>query len=317
MLTLSGSTSYTGGTTDSSGTLQFELTSRSNDVGMNLGPIAVASLGTLQLNSNGAYTGTSGNYSANTALVSNGTVFTGNGTIVKTGSGIIDIWYSGSGTTPSIKNFAGLINIQQGVLANQTGSDWSTSSGSMSVNIASGAYLDLRTDGAVVNLLSGGGTIGSSFTANMPLTVGAQNGNSTFGGVIQNTVPGFGNTPTLNLKKTGTGLFVLTGPNTYVSGTTVSGGTLQVGNGGTTGSLSNSTTSVNTITNNATLAFNRSDTITQGARSRKARSLAARESAARAAWFRWGPAPWCLLPATHIPGPRPLPAAHCFSMPAR
>ena len=39
------------------------------------------------------------------------------GTITKTGSGIIDIWYSGAGVTPSIKNFAGLINVQQGVLA--------------------------------------------------------------------------------------------------------------------------------------------------------------------------------------------------------
>jgi outer membrane autotransporter protein len=57
------------------------------------------------------------------------------------------------------------------------------------------------------------------------------------------------------LTKTGTGTLTLTGTNTHSGGTTISGGTLQVGDGGTTGSLSGD------ITNNAVLAFNRSDAV--------------------------------------------------------
>ncbi|SFS75581.1 autotransporter-associated beta strand repeat-containing protein/T5SS/PEP-CTERM-associated repeat-containing protein, partial [Sulfitobacter marinus] len=50
----------------------------------------------------------------------------------------------------------------------------------------------------------------------------------------------------------------LTGSNTYSGGTTISGGTLQIGNGGTSGSLSGD------VTNNGALAFNRSGALTYG-----------------------------------------------------
>jgi len=39
------------------------------------------------------------------------------------------------------------------------------------------------------------------------------------------------------LTKLGTGVLTLTGANTYSGGTTISAGTLQVGNGGTSGSI--------------------------------------------------------------------------------
>jgi autotransporter-associated beta strand protein len=39
------------------------------------------------------------------------------------------------------------------------------------------------------------------------------------------------------MTKAGAGTFTLTGANTYTGGTTVAGGTLQLGNGGTTGSI--------------------------------------------------------------------------------
>lgn len=51
---------------------------------------------------------------------------------------------------------------------------------------------------------------------------------------------------------------ILSGTNTYSDGTTIVGGTLQLGNGGTTGSL------VGDVVDNGTLAFNRSDTVTFG-----------------------------------------------------
>ena len=58
----------------------------------------------------------------------------------------------------------------------------------------------------------------------------------------------------------GTGVQVLAGNNTYTGSTTISAGTLQLGNGGTTGSLA--TGSV--ILDNGNLTFNRSNTVTQG-----------------------------------------------------
>ncbi|WP_210212155.1 MULTISPECIES: autotransporter outer membrane beta-barrel domain-containing protein [unclassified Mesorhizobium] len=54
----------------------------------------------------------------------------------------------------------------------------------------------------------------------------------------------------------GAGTTVLTGDNTYTGGTTISAGTLQLGNGGTSGSISGD------VTDNGTLAFNRSDAVT-------------------------------------------------------
>ena len=58
----------------------------------------------------------------------------------------------------------------------------------------------------------------------------------------------------------GAGTTALTGSNSYSGTTTISAGTLTIGDGGTTGSLSTGSG----ITNNATLAFNRSNTLTQG-----------------------------------------------------
>ena len=59
------------------------------------------------------------------------------------------------------------------------------------------------------------------------------------------------------LVKTGAGRMTLTGANAYTGTTTISAGTLQVGNGGTTGTLGSGN-----VVNNATLAFNRSDNVT-------------------------------------------------------
>lgn len=63
-------------------------------------------------------------------------------------------------------------------------------------------------------------------------------------------------TGTGGLTKLGLGTATLTGANSYSGGTTISAGTLQIGNGGTSGSVAGD------ITDNAGLTFNRSDTQT-------------------------------------------------------
>jgi autotransporter-associated beta strand protein len=74
-------------------------------------------------------------------------------------------------------------------------------------------------------------------------------GSVTFGGGVSGTG---------NLVKLGTGTEILTGTNTYSGGTTISAGTLQIGNGSTTGSITGA------VTDNGTLAFDRSDSLTFG-----------------------------------------------------
>ena len=60
------------------------------------------------------------------------------------------------------------------------------------------------------------------------------------------------------LTKSGNGTLTLNGTNAYTGGTTISAGTLQIGDGGTGGSID--TTSG--VTNNGSLVFNRSDNLT-------------------------------------------------------
>ena len=71
----------------------------------------------------------------------------------------------------------------------------------------------------------------------------------TFGGLISGTG---------SLTQLGGGTLTLTGANTYTGGTTISAGTLQLGNGGTSGSI------VGNVADNGVLAFDRSDSVTFG-----------------------------------------------------
>jgi fibronectin-binding autotransporter adhesin len=80
-------------------------------------------------------------------------------------------------------------------------------------------------------------------------------------GVIQNNLDGgSGSFGKLALTKVDAGTWHLAGANSYTGNTTISGGILAIGDGGTTGSIA----SASPIINNATLAFDRSDTLTQG-----------------------------------------------------
>jgi autotransporter-associated beta strand protein len=113
--------------------------------------------------------------------------------------------------------------------------------------------LGLNNDGRVAaGSIEGSGSyyIGGGNT----LVVGGNNLSTDASGVIADNNPCGCTTGPGALEKVGTGTLTLSGTNTYSGGTTITAGTLQLGNGGTTGSI------LGDVTNNATLAFNRSNT---------------------------------------------------------
>ena len=59
---------------------------------------------------------------------------------------------------------------------------------------------------------------------------------------------------TMSVVKQGTGSWMLASNNPYSGATTISGGTLQVGNGGAAGTIGSGS-----VLNNGVLTFNRSD----------------------------------------------------------
>jgi len=86
-----------------------------------------------------------------------------------------------------------------------------------------------------VNKITGAGTIKTGYDGSagyQNLTIGIDNGSSTFAGVIANA------DATGNLVKAGTGAIMLSGTNTYSGSTTVNDGTLKVTTLGTTGGSS-------------------------------------------------------------------------------
>jgi len=119
---------------------------------------------------------------------------------------------------------------------------------------------DNNLGAAAGNLSFDGGTLavtGSGFTSARSTTLDAGGGTFdiapagtlTMSGVISGAGA---------LTKTDSGTMVLANANSYTGGTTISQGTLQLGNGGTNGSI------VGNVVNDGTLAFDRSDTLTYG-----------------------------------------------------
>jgi autotransporter-associated beta strand protein len=145
--------------------------------------------------------------------------------------------------------------------------------GNLSANWDAGTAVDvggtknfkLNSNAASTNFIAGDtvtfdDTAAGNFTVNVPanvqpgpVMVNNTANNYTFqgGGAIGGGA---------SLTKQGTGTLTLLNNNTYTGPTTVSGGTLLVGNGGTTGSLGTGAL----IINNAAVVLNRSDDITYG-----------------------------------------------------
>lgn len=93
-------------------------------------------------------------------------------------------------------------------------------------------------------------------------TVEVNDGSAQIDAVMSGLINGgtAGNSP---FNKTGEGTLAFTAQNTYSGDTIVAAGTLMIGNGGTTGGISQNSTNI-TVDSGATLAVNRSNTVIQG-----------------------------------------------------
>ncbi len=136
-------------------------------------------------------------------------------------------------------------------------------------NVVSGSG-SLAQNGTGTTILTGantysGGTTISSGT--LQIGNGGTSGTLSSGNVTNNGMLAFSRSDNIaianaisgtgGLSKLGANTLTLTGANTYSGTTTIAGGTLEIGNGGTTGALGTGAT-----TNNGILRFNRSDTLT-------------------------------------------------------
>ncbi len=128
-----------------------------------------------------------------------------------------------------------------------TGTDGTVAPRTVSFNAASTATLTS----------TGTHTMANAITLNGPARVGSDGQLTVTGNVTSGTGVG-----TKSLTKTGSGVLILAGANNYAAGTIIESGTLQLGNGGTTGSIV-ATGGIDTgASSSNTFSFNRSDAVT-------------------------------------------------------
>jgi autotransporter-associated beta strand protein len=243
--------SYTGGTTIANGTVQIGTTAVGGSMGG--GTISIANGGTLSLvNLHGnvlASNVTNGVGSTGTLIVSATTANTLSGALTDGASGNLALTQSGTGTTTLTNagnSFSGATTISKGIL--QIG----TVAAAGSLGVTSAVSVNNGTTLSIVNVA--GGTLANNISngsSGTGLVNVASTGSNTLNGVLTN------GTGVLALTQSGTGVTTLTGSDTYTGATTVSAGTLQIGNG-TTGNIAS--TSAVTVIGTGTLATDLADT---------------------------------------------------------
>jgi filamentous hemagglutinin family protein len=271
ILTLSGNNDYSGGTIVRAGTL------RTNATGAGTGTVTLGDAGTGS--SDVAWRITAGSQPANNIVVSNSG--TGTATLGGYTSGTFTEYHGNvqldrdviilDGTNDRT-SFTGVVsgpgNITVSGRRVTFGNDATTATGVITVNAGSSLQnnsdLALRSHSSIINngtfwiaaanpvVQSYNGTgITQAVTGGAKnLTVGYGDASGNYSGVISNGAAA------VRLTKVGTGTQILTGDNTYTGTTTVTAGTLQVGNNGTTGRLGSGA-----VTTDANLVFNRSDSV--------------------------------------------------------
>ncbi|CAB3729785.1 hypothetical protein LMG24238_05618 [Paraburkholderia sediminicola] len=277
-LALTANNTYSGGTTVKGGLVNFRTLSNlgTGKVTLDGGGLQWATGNTVDVSSrlnalgqNGAFLDTNGN---NVTLAQNLSgdagvlVKQGAGTLTLTGNNTYDGGTQIDAGTLQIGNGGAVGSIQGDVLNNSAlvvnRSDAVTLSGAIS---GTGT---LTQAGPGTTILTGDSTFTGTTTIDagvLQLGDGGTSGSMT-GPIVNNAVLAIDRADTAvlpgvisgtgSLTQMGAGTTVLAGENTYSGGTTIDAGTLQIGNGGTTGSI------IGDVTNNGTLAFNRADTVT-------------------------------------------------------
>jgi autotransporter-associated beta strand protein len=192
--------------------------------------------GTLQLGNGGTTGSITGNVTDNATLAFNRSNAYGFGGAIS-GSGVVQQNGTGTTTLTATNSYQGGTVFNAGTLSVGADANLGSASGALTFN---------------------GGTLqvtGTTFTATTRAISWGANGG---GFDIADAGNRFTVSQTLgsggSLTKAGAGSLVLTAANAYAGGTTISAGTLQLGNGGTTGSI------IGNVTNNGSVAFNRSNT---------------------------------------------------------
>jgi fibronectin-binding autotransporter adhesin len=281
-LVLTRDNTYTGGTTINAGWLQIGnggttgsivgdvinngtllfVRSDSFTVGNAIsgsGALGKYGAGTLTLGHADTYTGLTDIEEGTLALGANGSIAHSSAVVVARGDTVFDISGTSSGT--SIVSLAGSGSVKLGAqsltLSNASAPFDGVIEGSGGLIVAGGLELltgsNTYTGGTTINNgaylgIGYGGTTGSligNVTDNGTLAF-QRTDDVTFAGVVSGT--GI-------LMQAGTGTVVLTAANTYTGYTVITAGTLQVGNGGTSGSIAGD------VAVNGTLAFDRSDAL--------------------------------------------------------
>ncbi|WP_052949531.1 autotransporter-associated beta strand repeat-containing protein [Dyella japonica] len=272
------------------GTLQYLGAGNTTDRLFTLGPssaLDASGTGALQFTNTGAVafsgaansaqtvtlTGTStANNSVALQITNNGT---GNTSVNKTGTGTWILRNAASTYGGATTITGGVLGVDHLTNGGQASSIGNSSNAASNLVIGNGATLRYTGAGDTTDRLftlsagtsviesSGTGAIvfsntgQAAYAGNGTRTLGlggTNTGNNTMGGTI---VDGPGGVTTVGKNDAGT--WLLTGNNTYTGNTVVNAGLLQIGNGGTTGSIASPTVIVDTA---GTLGFDRSDTMT-------------------------------------------------------
>jgi len=202
-LVLGGTNSYSGSTAISQGTLIYQ------GGGFASGTHTIASGAALE------FKVPTGTYNAASTTIN------GAGTLRKTGAGNL-IWPATLATF-ALQSGA-LIDVQEGTFTGGSFANENWSGNLSDLNIAAGATFNTVEANVRLNKITGSGTLASGFggAGYQNLTIGVEDGSSTFNGVIANA-----NAPA-NLVKAGSGTITLAGLNTYTGNTTINGGTLEL-----------------------------------------------------------------------------------------
>lgn len=214
---LSNANTFSGLTTVSAGTLAYGVSDALGSGGITING-GILDLGVDHSDTVGTVTLTSGSItgSGTSTLTSNANYAVSSGSISVILGGSVGLTKTTTGvvTLSGANIYTGATTISTGTL--RLGTDNSVSAAS-AVTVSSGAIFDLNDFDDAIGSLAGAGsvTLGSG-----TLSVGANNSSTTFSGIIS----GSG-----GVTKTGSGIFTLSGANTYTGATSIDNGTLTLG----------------------------------------------------------------------------------------